>query len=317
MPDAGGPADKDTDVRAAIVNAARGLTAILVGLTGPATLAACSHGSHMRLAAVVASTDVWGSVAHTVAGGHVSVTSILAKDDADPHAFQATPADVATISDAALVVYNGGGYDPWVGAALAAHPNIEAIDAYSLVDNGTNRQPPDEHVFYNLHVAKSVAAMIADRLAIIDPGSTEEFQANAADFGRGADAIADAEHAIAVAHPGGAVLATEPVAHYLLEASGLVNRIPTGFLAAVENDSDPSPADMATALNLINRHEILALLTTPQTATSATKSLEAAAKRAGVPITEVTETLPDGMDYLTWQRNTVNQLAAALQASRS
>ncbi len=28
----------------------------------------------------------------------------------------------------------------------------------------------------------------------------------------------------------------------------------------------------------------------------------------GVPVTEVTETLPDGTDYLTWQRNTVDRL---------
>jgi zinc/manganese transport system substrate-binding protein len=30
----------------------------------------------------------------------------------------------------------------------------------------------------------------------------------------------------------------------------------------------------------------------------------------------VTETLPSGTDYLTWQRNTVNQLLAALRSSR-
>jgi zinc/manganese transport system substrate-binding protein len=33
-----------------------------------------------------------------------------------------------------------------------------------------------------------------------------------------------------------------------------------------------------------------------------------------VPVTEVSETLPSGSDYLTWQRNTVNQLTAALQS---
>ena len=300
----------------AIVNAASWLSAILVGVTSSVLVAGCSQSSRLHAATVVASTDVWGSVAHAVAGNHVSVKSILAKDDADPHSFQASAADIATLSDAALVVYNGGGYDPWVKPGLTAHPAIDTIDAYALLDSTTSRQPPNEHVFYNVHVANSVAAMIADRLAVIDPSNADEFRTNAAEFGRGTTEIADAEHAIAVAHPGGAVLATEPVAHYLLASSGLVNRIPTGFLAAVENDSDPSPGDMEATLTMISRHEVLALLTTPQTATPATKSLEAAAKRAGIPITEVTETLPAGMDYLTWQRNTVNQLAAALQVSQ-
>jgi len=303
-------------VRRATVNAAIWLSAILVGLTGSATLTGCGHGPHPRLAAVVASTDVWGSVASAVAGGHLSVKSIMAGADADPHSYQATPADIAAIADAALVVYNGGGYDPWVGAVLAAHPDIEAVDAYALVGPGKNGRPPNEHVFYDLRVAKSVAAMIAERLATIDPLHAGDYRANAAEFGRGADAIADSEHAIAAAHPAAGVLATEPVAHYLLAASGLVNRIPAGFLTATENDSDPSPADMASALDLINRHEVLALLINPQTSTSATDSLQAAARQAGVPVTEVTETLPSGTDYLTWQRNTVNQLTAALQSGR-
>ena len=41
-----------------------------------------------------------------------------------------------------------------------------------------------------------------------------------------------------------------------------------------------------------------------------------AARRAGVPVTDVTETLPSGTDYLTWQRNTVNALLAALRSNR-
>jgi zinc/manganese transport system substrate-binding protein len=34
-----------------------------------------------------------------------------------------------------------------------------------------------------------------------------------------------------------------------------------------------------------------------------------------VPVTDVTETLPAGADYLTWQRTTVDHLAAALQTA--
>lgn len=58
--------------------------------------------------------DVWGSVARAVTGGHVPVKSILTGAHADPHSYQASPADAAAIVDAELVIYNGGGYDPWV-----------------------------------------------------------------------------------------------------------------------------------------------------------------------------------------------------------
>jgi zinc/manganese transport system substrate-binding protein len=266
---------------------------------------------------LVASTDVWGSVARAVAGGHITVKSILTGADTDPHSYQASPSDAAAIIDAALVVYNGGGYDPWVDEVLAGHRTVKAVDAYSFGEHGIepNKQA-NEHVFYDLNVAKSVASAIADRLAAIDPGNAADYRANAAEFCRGADAISISEHAIASAYPATGVVATEPVVYYLLAASGLVDRTPEAFTAANENETDPSPADMASVLDLIKHRQVSALLVNPQTSTAAINGLEDAARRAGVPVTEVTETLPDGTDYLTWQRNTVNQLLAALRSNR-
>ena len=106
---------------------------------------------------------------------------------------------------------------------LARHPAVKSIDAYSFISNATTAgQPPNEHVFYDLSVAKSVASLIADRMASIDPGNAADYRANAAEFCRGADAITISEHAIASAYPDAGVIATEPVGYYLLAASGLV-----------------------------------------------------------------------------------------------
>jgi len=207
-----------------------------------------------------------------------------------------------------------------VGQVLAGHSGINAVDAYALLEPGGAAKgagPPDEHVFYDLNVAKSVAALIADRLAKIDPGNAGDYRANAAEFCRGADAIAISEHAIASAYPAAGVIETEAVGHYLLAAAGLVNRTPAAFTAANENETDPSPSDMASVLDLIDRRQVAAVLVNPQTSGAATKGLRDAARRAGVPVTEVSETLPAGSDYLTWQRNTVNQLLAALRSGRT
>ncbi|MCV7199423.1 metal ABC transporter solute-binding protein, Zn/Mn family [Mycobacterium angelicum] len=290
--------------------------AVLVCVLGAPILTGCgSDGpAHPGATTVVASTDVWGSVARAVAGDRLTVRSILTGAQADPHSYQASPADAAAIADARLVIYNGGGYDPWVDRVLAGHPDIQSIDAYSLLGATTGR--PDEHVFYNLSVVKAVAVSIAARLATIDPANAGYYHANAADFGRGADAVATAEQAIATNYPAAGVIATEPVVNYLLAASGLVNRAPSTFTEADENDDDPSPADMAAILDLIDRREVSALLINPQTSSAAINGLQAAARRAGVPVAEVTETLPHGTDYLTWQRDTVDQLTAALRSNR-
>lgn len=292
----------------------RGLAAALA-VAGSAVLSGCGgHPAHPHASAVVASTDVWGSVARAVAGSHVAVKSILSGAETDPHSYEASPSDAAAIADAALVVYNGGGYDGWVDDVLARQPGARPVNAYSFLEN--DGQPRNEHVFYDLSVAKAVAATIADRLATIDPGNAADYRASAATFGRGADAIAGTEHGIAAAYPHTSVVATEPVAFYLLKATGLLNRTPPSFAAAIENETDPAPADLASVLDLIDRAEVSALVVNPQTSAVAITSLRDAARHAGVPVTEVAETLPDGADYLSWQRNTVERLLAALQSSR-
>lgn len=177
----------------------RGLAAALA-VAGSAVLSGCGgHPAHPHASAVVASTDVWGSVARAVAGSHVAVKSILSGAETDPHSYEASPSDAAAIADAALVVYNGGGYDGWVDDVLARQPGARPVNAYSFLEN--DGQPRNEHVFYDLSVAKAVAATIADRLATIDPGNAADYRASAATFGRRADAIAGTEHGIAAAYP--------------------------------------------------------------------------------------------------------------------
>src|SRR6266481_3844191 len=98
-----------------LVNVRRWLSrfppAFAVCLIGSASLTGCgvAGSAHPHAATVVASTDVWGSVARAVTGRHVSVKAILSGADVDPHSYQVSPADAAAITDAALVIYNGGG----------------------------------------------------------------------------------------------------------------------------------------------------------------------------------------------------------------
>ena len=262
-------------------------------------------------ATVVASTNVWGSVASAVAGDHASVKAIIANPAQDPHSFEASPSDAAAIADANLVVYNGGGYDHWVDDVLSGHQRVATVDAYSLLPAAVP-QPANEHVFYDLETAKTVASQIADKLSQADADHADDYKANAAKFADQADIIAAAERAIGAAHPGATVVATEPVAHYLFTNSGITDKTPEGFTKAIEGDSDPAPADLAAVLDLIKTRQVSALVYNTQTQTDVTKQLEDAANQASVPVITVAETLPANTDYLTWQRQTVDQLASQL-----
>lgn len=309
-------------MRSAWASAARATTAVAV-LAAACGLSACSSGEPTRgeqtgPPAVVASTDVWGSVAQAVAGGDAKVTSIITSGSADPHSFEASPSDAAAIADASIVVFNGGGYDQWVQAVLDNHPDVPAVNAYSLLDAAAvgEPQPANEHVFYELGTAEAVANELASRLSEADPAHAVGYRSRAADFVRRADTIRAAEKTLAAEHSGQSVVATEPVAHYLLRAAGLTDKTPSGFTSSIEQDTDPAPVDVAAVLDLVNGGTVAALLFNDQTVTAATRQVRAAAERAGVPVVSVTETLPAGTDYLSWQDDTVKRLAAALRQGR-
>lgn len=294
------------------------LAAVLLCGTVLTGCASADKTAHQAKPSVVASTDVWGSVAQAVAGDDARVTSVVT-GSADPHSFSPAANTVAAVEDAALVVYNGGGYDAWIDEVLARHRNIAAIDAYALLDAAAvgEASPANEHVFYELNTAKAVASGVADRLAAADPDHADRYRSRATDFGHRADVILDREHAMRAAFPGASVVATEPVAHYLLLAAGLTDKTPEGFSNAVEQDTDPAPADIAAMLDLISGHEVAALVVNSQTMTGAARQIRDAARAAGVQVVDVTETLPaTGEDYLAWQANTVGRLAEALQERR-
>jgi len=288
-------------------------TAVMVAIGATGCSQQESSQSGAGTASVVASTDVWGSVAGAVAGDHAAVTSIMSGTVADPHSFEASPTDTAAISDASLVVFNGGDYDHWVEHVLEDHPDVPTVSAYSAYALRPNAQEPgNEHVFYDPATAKAVAAQVADRLSTIDSAHADTFRANAEAFGAKADEILALERSIGQEHPDASVVATEPVAHYLLVNAGIDDKTPGGFVNAIEEDTDPSPADLAAMLDLINKRQVSALLYNPQTETAVTKQLRDAADRASIPVVTVAETLPDGTDYLTWQRQTAEQLASQL-----
>jgi zinc/manganese transport system substrate-binding protein len=286
-------------------------TGLIAGIAG------CGHhnngaSDHQHaMASVVASTNVWGSVASAIAGDHASVKAIISNPAQDPHSFEASPADAAAIADASLMVYNGGGYDHWVDDVLTSHKDVQTVDAYSLLSTAVP-QPANEHVFYDLETVKAVANQIADKLSQSDASHADDYKANADKFNQQVDVIAAAERAIGASHPGSTVVATEPVAHYLLTNSGIVDKTPEGFTKAIEGDSDPAPADLAAVLDLLKNRQVSALVYNTQTQTDVTKQIQDAANQASVPIISVTETLPAGTDYLTWQRQTVDQLANQL-----
>lgn len=264
--------------------------------------------------AVVASTNVWGSVAKAVGGSAVRVQSLIDDAAGDPHAHPDKPADATALAGADLAVYNGGGYDEFFTELVdATGAPARRIDAFELSGHTDGE---NEHVWYDLPTVRKVADKIAEELGAVDPGQRSTFTDNASSFGAKLDTLAGEVARIGQASPGAKVLATEPVAKYLLDAAGLTDATPAEFSEAIEEETDPPVAVVVETTGLISGGQVVALVNNAQTETAITDSLADAAAKAGVPVVDVTETLPPGVtDYVEWMTKQVGALAGALAKS--
>ncbi|GAA4852973.1 metal ABC transporter solute-binding protein, Zn/Mn family [Saccharopolyspora rosea] len=296
---------------AGLATAALAMTACGSQPTGP--------GGNDRIK-VVASTSVWGSIAQAVGGDSVDVQSVISSPDADPHSYESTPQDAARISDADLVVFNGGGYDEFMEKALAAgggqKPTVEAVtdehEAPGPADGHGHDHSVNEHVWYDLHVVHDVADQIADQLGRIRPDQAARFHDAAAQFDQQVDGLRGKVDQVAAANAGKKVIVTEPVAHYLIEAAKLQDITPQSFVNAVEAENDPSAAAVADIQNAIGSRQASAVVHNPQTESPVTRDVRTAAERNHIPVVEMSETLPAGKTYLQWMDEQITSLQTAL-----
>ena len=266
---------------------------------------------------VIASTDVWGAVASAVAGDKAGVRSIYTSPDGDPHEFEPTAQDTATISGADVIVENGADYDAYMDKAQKNPdtPVISASDVYKKAnpDAPTGEGQVNEHFFYDFAVVKTVAADLANAMAEKDPPNRGAYEANAQEFGRQIDELEAKVAQIKSADSGKRVAQTEPLAAYLLAEAGLVDATPSAFTDAVEAGNDPPAAAIATTEDLIGKKEVAALLYNVQAVDETTKRLLSVAGSNGLPVVKISETLPEGVSsYVAWQTTNVDAIASAV-----
>lgn len=290
-------------------------TVVLAALLGVAGCGSDSTTSANERLTVVASTTVWGSVARAVAGDAAEVKSLISDPTADPHSYESKPTDAAEVSNADLVVFNGGGYDDFMSQILQAAGNKPTVEAFALVpQKPAEGALPNEHVWYDLPVVQSVAQQVAEKLGQLNPGQAQQFTARAQVFRAEIDGLAGKLARIAQTHAGQRVAMTEPVAEYLITAAGLTDATPPEFLEAVEEEKDPPAAAVAATKELFAQRQVRALVYNPQTETPVTSQLRTASEAARIPVVTMTETLPENTDYRGWMSGQIDGLSTALQA---
>lgn len=263
---------------------------------------------------VVASTNVYGSLAATIGGAQASVTSIIDDPAKDPHEYQADARTQLAVSRAQVVIENGGGYDDFVDTMLSASANTRTILINAVKLSGYDDSIPDfnEHMFYDYPTVAKVVDAIVAAFKKVDPSHAALFADRGAKLQAKVGALESSELNLSGATSGTRVAITEPVPNYVLAALGMKVVTPIAFSEAIEQGTDAPAQVLEQTLATLTPGDAQLLVYNVQTSGPQTDAVLAAAKKAGIPAVPVSETLPPGFDYVTWQRGVLATIAQAL-----
>ncbi|MFJ2619453.1 metal ABC transporter solute-binding protein, Zn/Mn family [Glutamicibacter sp. NPDC087344] len=293
---------------------------------------------------IVATTNVYAQIAEAVAGEHATVNEIITSTAQDPHSYEPTARDKLTISNADIVVANGGGYDTFMDTLVQSLPK-EQLDQVTLLhvvdtspvaveetedhdhaheegeehahehdeaeEHAHEHAEYNEHVWYDLESMSAFADALAAELGKQDAANAQAYADNAKTFDAGIDELS--AQLAATGLSGKSYLMTEPVPFHLLGEAGMVNKTPEGLSEAIEEGEGITPLTLKNADDLLTSKGVDLMVYNAQTESNETQSLRSAAQDSGVPVVELTETITDDSTYLDWMRGNIESLASALK----
>ncbi len=259
---------------------------------------------------IVAAENFYGDVAQQIAGANATVSSILSNPDQDPHLFEASPSVARLLSGAAIAIYNGADYDPWMTKLLSAtrSPTRKVIVVADLVHRKAGDNP---HIWYDPPTMPAYAKALVAALSERDPAHGGEYDQRLQAFLASLQPLDAKIGDIRRQYGGIDVTATEPVFGYMAAALGFRMRNER-FQLAVMNDTEPRASDVAAFENDLRRHAVRLLFYNSQATDAAAQRLVRIARQSKVPVVGVTETEPPGKNYQEWMMSELDAIAQAL-----
>lgn len=165
--------------------------ALLAGGCGEESTQAADNGPIH----VMATTSIIADTASRIAGRHARIEALMGPG-VDPHLYKASEGDVRRLSEADLILYNGLHLEGKMGDVLTRLArNRPVVAVTEEIPQDLLREPPefagqyDPHVWFDVSMWKRTLDPIVRELSALDPAHAEEFQANAAAYGRELDAL--------------------------------------------------------------------------------------------------------------------------------
>jgi zinc/manganese transport system substrate-binding protein len=283
---------------------------------------------------VVTSTNVWASVVEIVGGEWVEVTAIIDDPMQDPHSYEASARDQLAVSEADLVIANGGGYDDFLTQLVEASEGERIFlklvegehihageagtgDAHAEEghgeEHGHDHEHGNEHIWYELEMVAKAADMIRESIVELRPESasaiTEKYDFFIAELANLEIRIEAVRERI----QGTGFLATEGVGNLLLEDAGFVNQTPEALADAVEEETEVPASALKRAQDLLRNGIVSLMVVNQQVSDQVSEQLETLAVSEGVPVLKLSELITEpNQDYLDWMASILDQLQEAV-----
>lgn len=274
------------------------LSAIVVIVIGVALFRGNSSSSSNQKITIVASTDFYAEIAKTVAGEHGTATAIIKDANVSPEDYEPTTTVAKKVSGADIVLANGLGYDAWLNKLAKTSKNTKLIRVGEDVLNKKTGVNP--HLWNDPETMSKTANYLATELGKKDPKNRDYYKKNAKKYVASLKPVNDLITKISKKADGQTVAQTEPVFEYMLDALGY-KIMDTDFSEAIEEGNDPSPATLAALKSAITNHKIAFFVNNTQTSSSTVSNLIDLAKKNDIPVVNVTETIPNGENYVSWK----------------
>ncbi|MGO2890094.1 MAG: metal ABC transporter solute-binding protein [Leuconostoc mesenteroides] len=274
------------------------LSAIVVIVIGVALFRGNSSSSSNQKITIIASTDFYVEIAKTVVGEHGTATAIIKDANVSPEDYEPTTTVAKKVSGADIVLANGLGYDAWLNKLAKTSKNTKLIRVGEDVLNKKTGVNP--HLWNDPETMSKTANYLATELGKKDPKNRDYYKKNAKKYVASLKPVNDLITKISKKADGQTVAQTEPVFEYMLDALGY-KIMDTDFSEAIEEGNDPSSATLAALKSAITNHKIAFFVNNTQTSSSTVSNLIDLAKKNDIPVVNVTETIPNGENYVSWK----------------
>ena len=153
---------------------------------------------------VIASFYPFYEIAKEIGGNNTVVTSVI-PIGVEPHDWEITPQQIPDITQADMIIYNGIGFDSWLGKKeqfrnsflVDISKDLQLIKLGKLKSENTKSTDQiydhisryDPHIWLDPILVKNISKTISNALIKLDPNNTKAYEQNTENFNQQLDAL--------------------------------------------------------------------------------------------------------------------------------